>query len=143
MVSNYTTIINADNDEIFTNDIVTWNISKLLDYLSDSGKYLYTLKKEQYCNLILNNQNTDKDKIDNVDLTQPIIVACFNNGKNHLLIDGIHRVRKAQKENSQTMRAYIVPFEEHVKFLINRDHFRIAMNLYGDSKLTKEERRWR
>lgn len=117
----YKTINNEQGDEIFTNGLVTWNISKLMDYLVESKDFLYKLSKDKYNNLISGDQAVDEVKIDLVDLNKPIIIAIDKRG--HNLIDGIHRVRKAEKNNCEYILAYILPFEEHVKFVASRADF--------------------
>ncbi|MFA8997923.1 ParB N-terminal domain-containing protein [Clostridioides difficile] len=130
----YKSFNTEQGDDTFTDSIVIWNISKLLVYLKSSRKHLYKLNKVQYTNLITHGQSVDESKIELVNLYEPIIVIDNYNGAN-LLIDGIHRVRKAQKHNCEYIYAYVVPFEEHIKFLKNRKYFDLMIELYSLSRL--------
>lgn len=127
----YETIITDEGDEIFKSYGGTWNITKLQKYLERSSEYRYTLDKDFYEHLIRDDQTVDESKIDNVDLQVPIIVAQLNNHR-YLLIDGIHRVRKAKKNNMECMHAYVVPFEIHVKFLKTRWDFDLITGVFGN-----------
>ncbi|HBF1820718.1 TPA: ParB/RepB/Spo0J family partition protein [Clostridioides difficile] len=126
----YKSFNTEQGDETFTDCIFIWNISKLLDYLKSSKKYLYKLNKVQYTNLITRGQSVDESKIELVNLDEPVIVIDYYRG--NLLIDGIHRVRKAQKLNCEYIYAYVVPFEEHIKFLKNRTYFDLMIKLYNE-----------
>lgn len=126
---NYTPINNTIGDEIFTDGIVTWNITKLIDYLANSKNYLYRLNKSQYEILIRNDQTVNESKIDLVDLNKPIIVVERHKGTQILIaIDGIHRLRKAQKYNHEYILAHILPFEEHIKFLESKRDFNFMID---------------
>jgi hypothetical protein len=56
------------------------------------------LPKEQYEKLISTDQTVNESKIDHVDLSEPIIIALFENNI-HIVIDDIHRLRRAKKNN--------------------------------------------
>lgn len=125
----YKSFVNEQGDEIFTDGFVTWNITRLIHYLKENKKWLYKLNKEKYEIFIRDDQTVDESKIDLVDLEQPVIVVERLKGR-YILIDGIHRVRKAKKNNCEYIVAYMVPFEEHIKFLEHRRDFNFIVEEY-------------
>jgi hypothetical protein len=115
-------MIPNQDDEIFEGGYANWNITKLRCHLKDRHFQIYSLNKEQYEKLITNDQKIVESKIDHVDLSEPIIVAKFKDDL-HLVIDGLHRLRKAKNNNEENIYAYIVPKEVHKCFTVGTVYF--------------------
>jgi len=80
--------------------------------------------------LISTDETVNETKINHVDLSEPIIIALFENNS-HIVIDGIHRLRKAKKNNVEHILAYIIPFEKHINFITRECDFYDVIEKYN------------
>jgi hypothetical protein len=88
--------------------------------------------EESYC-------VADKDtlnRIDNADLSYPIVLACNKKGKIIAVLDGTHRTRKAIKLGLKTIKAIVIPKKDLQHFKSKRILGKIIV---GCNKLSKKE----
>lgn len=126
----YKSIGNEQGDEIFSDMFVTWNITKLLNCIENLQIEPRMIDKSVYEQFIKPNQEVNESKVDHVDLSKPIII--IERYKNrHILIDGIHRVRKAKKNSIKSIPAYVLPFSVHIEFITNERDFKFIIEEYN------------
>jgi len=108
----------ADDDELYPNGIFLFNITKMLEYIHENPDLFIPetiLVKTIYKKYSVINES----HLDSVDLAKPIILAEIAPDR-YNVIDGNHRVEKAHRQNIETVLAYRIKAEQHIKFLTNQ-----------------------
>ncbi len=110
-----------EDDELYRNGIFIFNITKMLEYIRDnpdlfipeviSVKKVYS--KSPYIN---------ESHLDIVDISAPVILAEIAPDR-YNLIDGNHRVEKAHRQNIESVNAYRIKAEQHIRFLVSREAY--------------------
>jgi hypothetical protein len=115
---NFNPLPAEEEDELYPNGIFIFNITKMLEYILKnpdifipeviSVKKTYSKSPHIY-----------ESHLDYVDLSKPIILAEIAPDR-YTLIDGNHRVELAHRQNIETVMAFRIKAEQHIKFLANR-----------------------
>lgn len=117
--------------EYFLNGIFKFNISKLNEYIRMNPEQfqLVQIVVKDYVPFFLN-KDMNPEYIEAADLASPILFAeiapdrhlqpgfaedYYSRGYN--LIDGHHRLAKAEKYEVASLPAYIIPMEQHISFM--------------------------
>lgn len=66
-----------------------------------------------------------------MDLTKPIIIAEIAPNR-YNIIDGNHRVEKAKRENIETLPAYRIKANYHVRFLTSQKSYLCYIDYWND-----------
>ena len=75
---------------------------------------------------------------DTVDIYKPVILAEISPGR-YNLIDGNHRIEKARRLKTNSIRAYKLDVVQHMRFLTSRKAYTIYVE-YWNSKLKEQEK---
>lgn len=121
-----------DDDEIYPNGIFEFNITKMLDYIQknpDSFPVEQVAVKDFYKELSVINES----HVDSVDVSKPVILAEIAPGRFNL-IDGNHRMEKARRLGIETVFAYRLDVEQHIRFLTDKRAY-LSYVEYWNSKL--------
>ena len=103
-------------EEIYPNGIFEFNISRLLSYISTSGRFHaepVLLSEIHYGGT---SPRLNELTIAAADLSRPVILAEISPSR-YNLIDGNHRVARARREDLPSILAYRIDCPEHVAFL--------------------------
>ena len=71
--------------------------------------------------------------MDSVEISRPVILAEISPGR-YNLIDGNHRMEKARRMGMESLPAYKLNAEQHIRFLISRKAY-VAYVEYWNGKL--------
>lgn len=111
-----------EGDEIFRSGIFQWKITNMQWFITEQ------LEDVEFEWLPVHAFSTDYAKIDqeylhNVDLNKPIIVVELSFRNKTYLIDGHHRVKKAQTKQVLLLPAYKLKVHQHIPFLISKQGY--------------------
>ena len=123
-----------DGDEIFSNGIFLFNITKMMEYITQNKK-LITFEKievKAYRNSFSSCLN--EETILTAQSSNPIILAEISPG-NFNVIDGNHRLEKAFREGLKEISAYRLNPNQHVRFLTSIEAYKTYVQ-YWNSKVT-------
>ncbi|MBM7562517.1 hypothetical protein [Fusibacter tunisiensis] len=121
-------------DEFFPNGIFKFHITKLIEYIEENSVEFQIDEidvneyHKHFCNEVLN-----PEYVEAADLNRPVILAeiapdrlhhgyppiskdYYSRGYN--LIDGHHRLMKANQNGLEKLKAYVVRMEQHIPFMI-------------------------
>lgn len=121
-------------DEYFPNEIFKFHVTKLIEYI-DKNIEEFVIEEidvneyfRYYCN-----EEMNPEYVDAADLNKPVILAeiapdRLNHGyptiskdyysRGYNLIDGHHRLMKANQNGLEKLKAYVVRMEQHIPFMI-------------------------
>ena len=107
-------------DDIFNYFWYQWNITKMMCYIEQQAHTpISMLMNDQF----LKDSNflvkVNKDYAMETDINKPGIVIEILPGE-HLLVDGHHRLHKAQKTQAAEFFVYVLSFEEQIPFLADK-----------------------
>jgi hypothetical protein len=115
---NFNPLPAEEDDELYQNGIFLFNITKMLEYIHENPE-IFVPEAISVKAIYREFSNINESHLDSVDLAKPIILAEIAPDR-YNLIDGNHRVEKAHRQNIETVRAYRIKAEQHIKFLENR-----------------------
>ena len=127
--SNFKPLPVDDGDECFPNGIFEFNITKMLDFINQSD----SIQPEpvKVADFWHSGKNANEDHLPTVDLTKPIIIAEIAPDR-YNIIDGNHRVEKAKRENIETLPAYRIKANDHVRFLTSQKSYLCYVDYWND-----------
>jgi uncharacterized protein (DUF1015 family) len=117
-----------EGEETFNFLMYTWNISKIIKYIKETQKEPNELPIESFKDYPLGFISIDESHVDEVDLSIPIIIIEFSPNNELIIVDGNHRLRKAQKSGKQSISAYILSFEEQLRFIVGSVQHEMLVN---------------
>ena len=135
---NFIPIALDDGDEYMPNGIFIFNITKMIADI-DTNPDAYTRHKISVTAYRTGFANLNEEHIPNVDISIPIIVAEIRPGE-YTVIDGRHRLEKAYREGIAELKAYILPPEQHTRFLTTKKGYEAYIQ-YWNSKIDDDMRR--
>jgi hypothetical protein len=121
-----------DGDELFPNGIFEFNITKMLSFI-EKNPDKFVLEQVSVTKYNQNFSNLNEHHINSVDIYRPVIFAEIATGKFNL-IDGNHRMEKARRLGTNTVSAFKLTVEQHIKFLTTEKAY-LAYVEYWNSKL--------
>ncbi|WP_017186157.1 hypothetical protein [Alkalibacillus haloalkaliphilus] len=123
-----------EGDEVYRNGIFRFNISRIMEHI-DAGSL--TVKRERINVEDWFNTHwrttVNEDHLPTVDITRPVIQAEIRPGT-YTIIDGNHRIEKADREGVPYVDSYKVQGEQLVPYFINSDGYKAFVD-YWNSKL--------
>lgn len=121
-----------DGDELYTNGIFVFNITKMIEYLKEHQDQIKPeiIPVEESRSAFF---EPNEDHISTTDFTIPIILAEISPGRCNV-IDGNHRLEKAYRSNVESILAYKLSPEQHMPFLISLEGYHAYVN-YWNSKI--------
>ena len=122
----------AVGDELFPNGIFVFNITKMLEYIQKNTDGI-TLEEVAVGDFFKGFSSVDESYVDSVEISRPVILAEISPGQ-YNLIDGNHRMEKARRMGINSMLAYKLNVEQHMRFLTDKKAY-VAYIEYWNSKL--------
>lgn len=108
----------ATGDELFPNGIFVFNITKMLEYIQKKSDDI-TLEEVAVSDFFEGFSSINESHMDSVEISQPVIMAEIS-PRQYNLIDGNHRMEKARRMGINSMPAYKLNVEQHIKFLTEK-----------------------
>lgn len=122
----------ATGDELFPNGIFVFNITKIIEYIQKNPSSI-TLENVAVSDFFKGFSSINESNVDSVDISKPVILAEISPGR-YNLIDGNHRMEKARRMGINSIRAYKLNVEQHIRFLTSKKAY-VAYIEYWNSKL--------
>lgn len=119
-------------DELFPNGIFVFNITKMTEYIQENANRV-ALEEVSVSDFPNGFSSVNESYVDSADVSRPVVLAEISPGR-HNLIDGHHRIEKARRMGIDSVPAYKLSVEQHVRFLISREAY-VAYVGYWNSKL--------
>ena len=121
-----------DGDEYMPNGIFIFNITKMIADIR-ANPQSYNKHKISVAAYRTGYAKLDEEHIPNVDLSIPIIAAEIRPGA-YTAIDGRHRLEKAYRQGVTELEAYLLPPEQHTRFLTTTKGYEAYIQ-YWNSKI--------
>jgi hypothetical protein len=102
----------------FFNGISRFNITKILEYICENPE-IFVPESISVKAIYREYSDINESHLYSVDLAKPIILAEIS-PERYNVIDGNHRLEKAHRQGVETLMAYRIKAEQHIKFLVNR-----------------------
>ena len=127
---NFTPCPAVDGDEMYPNGIFVFNISKLTEYIQEN-KNDFILEEVSVRDFANNTSSINESHIDSVDISQPVILAKIA-PQRYTVIDGNHRMEKARRLGVNTIMAYRLTVDQHIRFLTDKDAYVSYIGYWND-----------
>ena len=134
---NFTPCPVEDGDELFPNGIFVFNITKIMEYIQENSESI-PLVEVAVSDFYKDFSSINESYLDTVDIYKPVILAEISPGR-YNLIDGNHRIEKARRLKTNSIRAYKLDVVQHMRFLTSRKAYTIYVE-YWNSKLKEQEK---
>jgi len=122
-----------EDDEMFPNGIFVFNITKLLSYISANPDNFPIEEVDPGSFPAKTSSTLNELTVQTANLANPILLAEIRPGR-YNVIDGNHRVAKAQREGRDRILAHRITMEQHLPFLTSMEAYRAYVS-YWNSKL--------
>lgn len=122
----------ADGDELFPNGIFVFNITKIIEYIQKNSDSV-AFEEVAVGDFSRGFSSINESHVGSVDISKPVILAEISPGR-YNLIDGHHRMEKARRMGINSVRAYKLNVQQHMRFLISEESY-VAYVGYWNSKL--------
>lgn len=122
-------------DEYYPNGIFVFNITKILDYIK-KHKDEIPKQKIKVTAYYVPKPNLIEEHIEQADLSRPVILAEIRPGS-YNLIDGHHRLEKANRMGMNELDAYFLSPEQHTMFLSTQKGYE-AYIVYWNEKVEQD-----
>ena len=126
---NFTPYPTAAGDEMYPNGIFYFNITKLIEYVQENKNDI--ILEEVSVRTCSKSSSINESHIDSVDTSQPVILAEIA-PQRYNMIDGNHRVEKARRLGIDTIMAYRLTVDQHIKFLTDKDAYISYIGYWND-----------
>jgi len=120
-----------DGDELYSNGIFTFNITKMIKYIENNRAIIdsETIHVDEYRNKSFSNIN--EDHLDSVDINKLIILIEINPGI-YNVIDGHHRLEKFFRNSEKTIDSYKLNVFQHLQFLTTEKAYNAFIDYWND-----------
>ncbi len=122
-----------DGDEIFPNGIFLFNITKMMEYITQNKKLMTFEKIEVKAYRKSFSSCLNEETILTAQTSNPIILAEISPG-NFNVIDGNHRLERAFRDDLKEIYAYRLNANQHVRFLTSVEAYKSYVQ-YWNSKV--------
>jgi len=128
---NFTPFQIMENDELYQNGFFQFNITKILEYISQNlpDFPLDEIDVTEHHKLAFSNIN--ESHIDSVVITVPIVLAEIS-PERYNVIDGHHRLEKAYINGMKMIKAYKLKGEQLVHFITTEKAYHAYVNYWND-----------
>ena len=130
--NDFTPLPVATGDELFSNGIFEFNITKMLEYIQKNPDSV-TLEEVAVSDFFGDFSCINESYLGSVEISQPVILAEISPGQ-YNLIDGNHRMEKMRRIGIKKILAYRLNVEQHTRFLTSKMGY-LAYIEYWNSKL--------
>ncbi len=117
-----------DGDELYPNGIFVFNITKMAKFIEDHGIQLEEVMVRDFSR---GSSKWKEDYVETVDVTRPVIVAEIAPGR-YSVVDGNHRMEKARRLGLESLRAYRIGPDQHLKFLTTEQGYKAYIEYWND-----------
>lgn len=137
---NFVPVTENDGDEFYPNGIFVFNITKMIDYIHNHQDQIFPESIDVRAHRSGFSHLKD-EHIEKTNISIPIILAEISPGRFNV-IDGNHRIEKAYRLGVDTILAYKLRPDQHIRFLTTTKAYRIYVE-YWNSKVNggKQHRR--
>ena len=132
MNDNFTPCPVADGDELYPNGIFVFNITKMTEYIQENADR-FAIEQVAVSDFPKDFSSINESYVDSVDISKPVVLAEISPGR-YTLIDGHHRIEKARRMGINSVRAYKLSVEQHMRFLTSKEAYAAYVG-YWNSKL--------
>ena len=132
MNDNFTPCPVAAGDELYPNGIFVFNITKINECIQENADHV-ALEEVAVSDFPKELSSISESYVDSVDISKPVVLAEISPGR-YTLIDGHHRMEKARRMGIDSVQAYKLGVEQHMRFLISKEAY-VAYVGYWNSKL--------
>lgn len=122
----------SDGDELFTNGIFVFNISKIVNRLQKEPSFGEQARVQVH-DFPTDFSRIDESHVEKVDPSVPIILAEISPGRFNI-IDGNHRVEKARRLGITSLQAFRLTPDKHIQFLTSKKAY-LAFIDYWNGKI--------
>ena len=130
----------AIGDELFPNGIFVFNVTRLIEYIQDNPDSI-VLEEVAVGDFFKGYSSINESHLDSVEISKPVILAEIS-PEHFNVIDGNHRLEKARRMGINSILAYKLNVEQHMRFLTSKKAY-VAYIEYWNSKLRAKKRRQR
>jgi len=119
-----------DGDELYPNGIFVFNITKMAQFIEEQGIQPEEVMVRDFSR---GSSKWKEDHMQSVDVTRPVIVAEIAPGR-YSVIDGNHRMEKARRLGLDSLQAYRISPDQHIRFLTTEQGYKSYVE-YWNGKL--------
>jgi hypothetical protein len=118
-----------NHDELFNNGIFVFNISKMIDFIENNPDQIERIEiaTDDYTSF----STINEEHLESVDISRPVILAEIAPGRFNL-IDGHHRLEKARRLGVQTLPAFRLTCEQHIRFLTDKNAYHAYVGYWNE-----------
>ena len=130
----------VEGDELFPNGIFVFNISRMLCYIHDNPDLFIpeVIAVKDFCS---RSAQINEEHLDSVDVSKPVILAEIAPDR-YNLIDGHHRVVKADRDNIYRIKAYKLKASQHIHFLTSRKGYEKYVEYWNNKIKDQYKSQW-
>jgi ParB-like nuclease domain len=122
----------ATGDELFPNGIFVFNITKIIEYIQENPDSI-TIEEVAVRDYFKDFSSINESHVDSVEISKPVILAEISPGR-YNVIDGNHRMEKARRMGMNSIQAYKLNVEQHIRFLTTKKAY-VAYIEYWNTKI--------
>ncbi len=116
-----------DEDELYPNGIFVFNITKMAEFIKNSGFACEELLVKDFNSFSTFNE----EYLATVDVSRPVIIAEISPGR-FSVIDGNHRMERARRLGLEKIHAYKLNPEQHMQFLTTEKGYLAYVEYWND-----------
>ncbi len=117
---------------MFPNGIFEFNIRKLTEYINYNHDD-FIIEQVEVNGFFKDHSSINEAHLKSVDISKPIVLAEISPG-NYNVIDGNHRLEKARRMGVESVKAYRLNVDVHIRFLTTQRAY-MSYIKYWNSKL--------
>ena len=122
----------ADGDELYPNGIFVFNITRMLEHIENVTDRM-TIVEIAVNDYYWGFSSLNETHLPSVDISRPVIIAEILPGR-YNLIDGHHRMEKVRRVGLESVPAYRMNVDQHIRFLTSTKAYTAYIE-YWNSKL--------
>ena len=108
----------AIGDELFPNGIFEFNITKIIEYIQENPDSI-PMEEVAVSDFFKDYSSINEPHVDSVEISKPVILVEIS-PERYNLIDGNHRMEKARRMGINSIQAYKLNAEQHIRFLTSK-----------------------
>ena len=134
--NSFTPCPSTSGDELYPNGLFEFNITKILEYIKKNPDSI-PLEELAVSDFSKGFSSIDESHMDSVDISMPVLLAEIYPGL-YNVIDGNHRMEKARRMGVNSMPAYKLNVNQHIKFLTSKQAYIAFIEYWNDKEQQKE-----
>lgn len=120
-----------EGEEFYLVGIFEFNITKLLAFIQEHLDAFHIEACSIRKTRVFSSKNLDEASIQKANLSNPILLGEIS-PNNFDVIDGKHRLERAYRDGRQTILAYRIFAEQHIRFLTSIKAYKIYVRYWND-----------